>query len=178
MTPGLLEQILAVDQQVAAAGQRREVDFVLERRDLLPAGIEIGEVVFLGIVVEQRRDPIRLREQRDIGLVDVIDVVLADGRGVGARLGAAIVLVEIVDVERSAGEVLELVLVFLKQRQAVARLGQHAYIVTCRRLPRWRFPQDRRPGPARRRQRRPKQLSNSYRVPSILIYRSDGVEER
>ena len=98
----LLEQILAIDEQVAAAGQRREVDLVLEGRDLLPARIKIGEVVVLGIVVKQRRDPIGLREQRDIGLVDVVDVVFADGRGVGAGLGAAIVLVEIVDVEGRA----------------------------------------------------------------------------
>ena len=98
----LLKQILTIDEQVAAAGQRREVDLILEGRDLLPAGIKIGEVVFLRIVVKQRRDPIGLRKQCDIGLVDVIDVVLADGRSVGAGLGAAVVLIEIVDVERRA----------------------------------------------------------------------------
>jgi hypothetical protein len=102
LDPRLLEQILAVDEQVAAAGQGREVNLVLEGRDLLPARIKIGEVVFLRIVIKQRRDPIGLREQSDVGLVDVIDVVFADGRGVCAGLGAAIVLIEIVDVERRA----------------------------------------------------------------------------
>ena len=95
----LHKQILAVDEQVAAAGQRRGVDLILEGRDLLPAKIKIGEVVILGVVVKERRHPVRLREQRDIGLVDAIDVTFAHGRSVSAWLGAAVVLIEIVNVE-------------------------------------------------------------------------------
>src|SRR5438034_217405 len=95
---------------VACAGQRREPDLAVIGGDFLAARIEVGEVVFSRIIIGQRRDPAGRGEQRDIGFVDIVDVVVADGGGIGARLRSAVVLVEVIDLEAGSGELLELLL--------------------------------------------------------------------
>ena len=123
---GLFQQVAAVEQEVAAADQGREIRHALVGSDGAAARQEVLVIGLLGQVFEQRHDPAGGGKFGHVGFVDVIDLVgTGPGRGVEAGLGAAVVFAEIADLDLGAVFLFILGQGLFHHRQPQAFLRQH-----------------------------------------------------